>query len=322
MALSGVGTYIPTIREFLVHWNTLNVAVGEPVTLAGGFGLRELEALSRELESEIRLVNERDSAREQAQSKKDQLLTALRERVKQFRAALAYQLPNSQYRKKAPALPTFTASGKLQMDALCQLTSVWEELNDDQSLAGSWRGPLKLAGGYTILQAHNDIQALRSAYTVYNEALAESSKVRERRTELMKETAVRLRQYRQAAIANLTSGHPLLENLPAVAPTTGVSTAPDMTLTGEWDPTRLAAILTWSGTQDASHDRFEVRYHPGPKYKDAEEQVVGSVLKGVLSVITDYGLSVPHSTAWFKVYNILSNGEERGSNPVKLVRPD
>ncbi len=297
----------------------MNVAVGDRVTLAGGFTIQDLETLRQDLSTEIQLVNERDAAREEAQRKKDTLLTGLRERVKQFRASIASQFPDSEYRKKAPTLPTFTAAGKLQLDSLCQLVDSWEKLNADASLA-PWKGPLKLAGGYTIDQAQADISELRTAFTIYNAALAESSKVREKRTELMKTVATRLRQYRQAAVANLSSDHPLLENLPTVAPAPASISVPSVILTGDWDSTRHAAVLSWTAAPGDDHERFEVRYHPGPKFKDSEEQVVGSVLKGVLSVITDYGLSTAGAMAWFKVYNITSNGEERGSNAIKLVR--
>lgn len=319
MALSGVGTYLPTAKEFLVHWNTMNVAVGERISLAGGFSIQDLETLRNELADAIQIVNEKDAARQEALKKKDVLLTSLRDRVKQYRAALASQLPESSYRKTAPTLPTFTAAGNLQLDALTKLVSEWERLNADTSLS-PWSGPLKLAGGYVVSQAHDEINELRKAFAIYAAALTDATEVRVRRGELMKLLATRLRQYRQAAIANLASGHPLLDNVPAVAPTPNSTAPASVVLIGDWDGARHAAVLSWTAAPTEDHERFEVRYHPGPRYRDTEEQVVGSVLKGVLSVITDYGLSSPGSTAMFKVYNITSNGEERGSNAIKLVR--
>jgi hypothetical protein len=319
MALSGVGTYLPTLKEFLIHWNSMNVAIGERVPLAGGFGIQDLETVRQELATAIQTVNQCDAAREEAQKKKDALLTSLRDRVKQFRASIASQLPDSSYRKKAPTLPTFTAAGKLQLDALCELVSQWEQLNADTSLA-PWRGPVRLAGGYTVDQAQAEIASLRNAYSVYNAALEDASKVRVKRAELMKSVATRLRQYRQAAVANLPSGHPLFHTLPAVAPIPNATGPVSVELTADWDDIRHAAVLTWTAAEGGDHERFEVRYHPGPRYRDAEEQLVGSVLKGVLSVMTDYGLSAPNSMAWFKVYNISTSGDEQGSNPVKIVR--
>jgi hypothetical protein len=319
MALSGVGTYLPTLKEFIVHWNTMNVAIGERVTLAGGFGIQDLEAIRQELGSAIQTVNQCDATREDAQKKKDALLSSLRDRVKQFRASIASQLPDSAYRKSAPTLPTFTAAGKLQLDSLCSLVTQWEKLNEDTSLA-PWKGPVKLAGGYTVAQAQADITTLRTAFTIYNASLESATKARAQRSELMKGVATRLRQYRQSAIANLPSGHPLLQNVPAVAPTANVTGPESVMLNGEWDDTRHAAVLSWTAAEGNDHERFEVRYHPGPKYRDSEEQVVGSVLKGVLSVITDYGMSAPGSMAYFKVYNVTTSGEERGSNALKILR--
>lgn len=319
MALSGVNTYIPTIREFLHHWNEMNLAVGDRVTLAGGFSAQDLEEMGRQLGTCIQEVNQRDAARTEALKKKDTLLVGLRERVKQFRAFLASQLPDSPFRKQAPTLPTFTAAGNLQLESLGKMIGLWEVLNGEPSKPG-FNPPLKLAAGYTIADAKSELSDLRSSYGVYTAALSDATAARARRTELMKEVAVRLRQYRQAAVAYLPTGHPLLEKVPAVAPT-GPSTVPGVELTGEWDTMRAAAVLSWSSAPPETHERFEVRFCSGAKYKESDEQVVGSVLKGVLSVITDYGLATPGAEGWFRVYNITTDGEEKGSNAIKVSRP-
>lgn len=319
MALSGVNTYIPTIREFLHHWNEMNLAVGERVHLARGFSSNDLEDLSRRLAQCIQEVVQRDNTRTEALKKKDTLLVAMRERVKQFRAFMASQIPDSPYRKQAPTLPTFTAAGNLQQEALGKMIGLWEVLNAEAPGPG-FNPPLRLAGGYSIADAKSELSDLRSAYAVYTGALSDATSARARRTELMKEVAVRLRQYRQAAIAYLPTGHPLLERVPAVAPT-GPSTVLGVELSGEWDTMRAAAVLSWTPAPQDTHERFEVRFCSGTKYRESEEQVVGSVLKGVLSVITDYGLATPGAEGWFRVYNITTDGEEMGSNSIKVVRP-
>jgi hypothetical protein len=319
MPLSGVGTYIPTIKEFLNHWNTMNIAVGERVTLAGGFGIQDLDAMRQELATAIADVQTRDEKRMETLKDKDALLVQLRERVKQFRAMIAAKMPTSKYRKLSPTLPTFTASEKLQMQSFDVMVATWEMLNQETGIQG-YTPPMKLAGGYTLEQAHSDLSALKATYVTYTAAVEEAARARKKRIDLMKNVATRLRQYRQAAVAYLPTGHALLDSLPAVAPTGAVDVAA-VQMTADWDPMRGAAVLSWTAAPPENHERFEVRYHPGPKYKETEEQVVGSVLKGVLSVITDYGLATPGSVALFRVYNITSDGEEKGSNVVHVERP-
>lgn len=81
------------------------------------------------------------------------------------------------------------------------------------------------------------------------------------------------------------------------------------------------AHLVWSASANPALDFYSIRYHTGPKYKAAEEQVVGSATVGTLEFLTDFGLPAQGSVAWFKVYVVTTTGNEKGSNAVKVIRP-
>ena len=59
---------------------------------------------------------------------------------------------------------------------------------------------------------------------------------------------------------------------------------------------------------------------PVPTYKTADESVVGSVGANVLTFATDEGVTVPGTTALFKVYTVTKTGRERGSRAVTITR--
>ena len=321
MPLSGVATYVPTINAFISHWNELNGEVGNPVKLEGGFGLAELMALRGQLEATISDVAQKDQLRDTATLQKDALLTSIRDRAKQFRAALASQMPSTPYMKSLPSLPTYTAAPNLQMQALDGMMAIWQAIDANNPPIPHFEPPLVLSGGYGRGHAFTDVTALRTALNAFTQASQEAQRARGQRTALMQNAAKRLRQYRQAAVAFLPSNSMLLESLPSVAPKPGVTAPPPVELTAKWDPDKAAALLTWSQPHNSDHEKFEVRYHPGPKYKSSDEQIVGTVIKGVLSVLTDFGLAESGDVAYFKVYNIGSDGNEKGSNAVKVVRP-
>ena len=56
-------------------------------------------------------------------------------------------------------------------------------------------------------------------------------------------------------------------------------------------------------------------------YSGATDQHVETVDSGVLGLTTDEGLRTPGGTMRFKVYVVLTTGNERGSNVVEITRP-
>lgn len=49
--------------------------------------------------------------------------------------------------------------------------------------------------------------------------------------------------------------------------------------------------------------------------------MVTSIPAGTLTHATDAGLTIPGSSAVFKVYVVLATGNEKGSNAVTVARP-
>ena len=81
------------------------------------------------------------------------------------------------------------------------------------------------------------------------------------------------------------------------------------------------AKLVWSVSADPDLDYYSIRYHPGPRYKASEEQTIAAVPAGTEEYLTIEGLAAEGSVAWFKVYVVLTTGNEKGSLAVKIIRP-
>jgi len=82
------------------------------------------------------------------------------------------------------------------------------------------------------------------------------------------------------------------------------------------------AKLTWSASSDPNLQEYEIRFCAGASYSTETETVVGNVLPAApRELLTAAGLAAPGNTASFKVYVVLTTGNEKGSNTLTLTRP-
>ena len=67
MAIAGVGSWLPTIDEFLAHWQQVLNSAGSPVpNLSGGYVRANLETARNALAPTIAAVQSADNARQTA----------------------------------------------------------------------------------------------------------------------------------------------------------------------------------------------------------------------------------------------------------------
>ena len=78
--------------------------------------------------------------------------------------------------------------------------------------------------------------------------------------------------------------------------------------------------MSWTASAEADLKEYQVRAHPGPKYKTDEETQVATAAKTATALETNYGLGIAGATQLFKVYVVLESDKEKGSNVVKVVR--
>ncbi|MBC8142449.1 MAG: hypothetical protein H7Y38_13525, partial [Armatimonadetes bacterium] len=129
----------------------------------------------------------------------------------------------------------------------------------------------------------------------------------------------RMKQYRAVVRARLPLTSPLLLTIPAYSPPPGATPAPSV-LSGTWDVPTVRAKLSWTPGTTAKISGYVVRYCPPPSYKAGEEQSITSLPATATTFETTAGLSASGSIAYYKVYVLTTQGGERGSNAVKIVR--
>jgi len=99
------------------------------------------------------------------------------------------------------------------------------------------------------------------------------------------------------------------------------STPAGVTLTGTWVPANEQAEFSWPASTNPNLDHYVVRMSVGSSYDAATATVVGNFAAGTTSLATTVGLESPGDVASFKVFVVLTTGNEAGSNTVTITRP-
>ena len=132
--------------------------------------------------------------------------------------------------------------------------------------------------------------------------------------------AAALGKYRAAVLALYGETDPFYLSVPRLYPAPGHTPDP-VSLTGFWDVSKDWAEFNWTASGDPDIAHYVLRRSGSNPYSGATEQHVATIDPGTLTITTDEGLLTPGGTMRFKLYVVLTTGNERGSNVVEITRP-
>ena len=317
MPISGPYSYLPTTDEFLSHWSTVNSELGAatPLHLAGGINHAALLALRTQLLAQWATVestrNNREAARAAIESRKAQLLT----RLNQFNLKLEAMQPGSVFLLARPKAYSLTEAMGRVVPPLQDIADVWQKAEVEGDAA------LILPGNYSLAQFNADFTSLKGNYLDYQAADNDLKFARGRRNETQEKIKPILKNYRQRITADYLPGSAVYESLPRLHPLPGHTPAP-VQLSGVFSATDQSANLTWSASADPDLQAYEVRATVGPEYEADDAEILALITPAqARQWAGTFGLALPGSAASFKVFVILTSGNEAGSNEVTLTRP-
>jgi hypothetical protein len=167
----------------------------------------------------------------------------------------------------------------------------------------------------------NDREALRTAYATLTTAEVELKTSREKRNDLQDQAYEILKAYRLRVPTAVPAGNALVDSLPRLTPEGG-HTPEAVEATAVWDAQQQKAKIAWAASTEATLDHYEVRGVPGGDYAADDESVLASLDGSApLEFFTDFALGQQGAKAGFKVYVVLTSGNEKGSAPVYVTRP-
>ena len=322
MPIEEIGDYPEKMTEFELHWGSVNVSLGgTPATdfeLLGDYTLADFSAhkalVVTSLSDQEGLENNLDFAR----SDRDVLRAELRQVLILFRDSCKALLPGSRYLRALPNTPTERAEAQKMLDAFDDMIHIWTQINTDQP--AEIAPAMTLRGNYTLANFQAQVATMRTRYDAVKAAERASTDGRGTRDELLDEAYLRMVQYRERLPLVLEPDDPLVASLPQITPSPG-STPDGTTASGDWDAASGDALITWDETANANLDHYEIRMTPGPTYNSSSATAIGSVQSGTTEFRTTDGLANSGDVASYKIYVVLTTGNEAGSNAVTITRP-
>jgi hypothetical protein len=318
MAISGPASYVPTAIEFMTHWSSADAAlgVGNEIVLPGGAAIANLTTGKDELVAKRDAVQDKLNDKEIARGDIDNLKPALRDRLMLFNDKIRAFFAGSKWLNALPGSFALTDGQANVVGPLADANSLWKKINADPGTTT----PVTLLGGYTQATFETDLTTLRAAYETIGAAEQDLKLSRSERNDLQDAIREILLSYRKVLPTFFAADDALVETLPRLSPTGGSGPNP-VEASGTWDAVAEEAAITWSASSSSNIQQYEIRMSPGPVYDEDTESPVGSVAPDTLEFRTITGLESLGSTASFRVYVILTTGNEVGSNVVIVVRP-
>lgn len=321
MPITGPSSFVPTINLFIPHWVAANTALGAggPLVLPDGStvstltGFRDsLMGFASSLESKLNDV-------EIARGFIELIKASLHGRINEFNRKIRGFLSHTPYAAALPQVPQLASAQGPFLQPLDDMNSLWTKIN--AATIPGFTGPLTLLGGYLLATFTTELASLKTAYTTWLAAVQETDIERERRNDVQDLAYAVLRDYRAAVEGTFAPTDALVESLPRLSPEPG-STPDAITANIAWDAVLLKSRITFTASSDPNLSHYELRFCAGPNYSSDNESVIGNLtLAELREFLTDSGLTSPGSTASFKVYVVLTTGNEKGSNTVTLTRP-
>lgn len=323
MAISSVGSYVTTADGFLSHGEDVNadrVANALPeLALSEGYTMSDFEADRNALEAKIISLVGLENAAEEARDDRDKQKRNIRVRLEQFRLGVRLHLKNTTYFKRLPRLPRLKTTESKFLRPFDDVADLWARIDVDTTVSSSGV-PMILTGGYTLAGFKTDLSGLRAGYKKVTDKENDLDIARKERDRMLGPLKERMYEYRAAIELEYGPEHPYFASMPEVTPSSG-STPAAVTASISWDEAAGEAVITWTASESSSLDHYEIRTNTGAAYDAENATVSGNVAAETLEFRTSDGLSITGDTASFRVYVMLTTGNEAGSNTVVITRP-
>ncbi len=323
MPLLGPTSYSPTLQLFLIHWAEVNsrLGVGHELVLPDGLTLAGAQALHSELEVRVTVAGGAAIDLLIARGTLQIGRTALRARLGQFGDLVRAYWKGTPWAALMPNLPQVAAASDKFLLTCREALRLWALLETEPAPPGVPM-PITLdpGGAYGLADFTAEVAAVSAAALAVEEALWARSVALARRDAKMAVVKMALMAYNRAVPGRLPAGDVLVEKMPALWPPPG-HTPDAVPLTGAWDAVEKAARFSWEASADKMLHHYELRACAGQDYDTALEEVVARADKEApRELVTRALVGTPDAQAAFRLYVVLTTGNERGSETVVVTQ--
>ncbi len=321
MPFSGPSSYLSTIDEFIGHWTDVDAALPplNPLVLTALYSLGSLQADRGALATRITELTQAINVVEGNRTDRDLQRPPMKARMRQLGNYIRGMLSASVYTGQIPRLIHDRANSGKWIVAMDDHEHLWTTI--EAAPPAGFVPPLLLNGPYAIAAFTADVAGLKGVFTSLTQAEQDEDRERDERDELYLAIRARLVQYRRAVPGLFPKDHPLVTSLPTLTPPPG-HTPDAVVLTGVWNTVNGIADLSWTASTDPDLLHYQIRRSGATPYDTSTELVVITALPPTLMHSTLEGLPVGGATMGYKVYVVLTTGNEKGSNAVSVTRDD
>lgn len=323
MPITGPSSFLPTMDLFLAHWSQVNATLGGagPLVLTGGTDRVALLTARSVLEAARDAVTDGLTDRGLKRSALNALVLDLHDRLVEFNERVRSDLPGSEFEQNLPAVFAIGDGQDAVRTALRVASLLWARIDAMGSPPAGVVLPLELRGGYEVADLNTQRNILRDYYTALQAADLDLVLARSRRNAEQDVIYAILKNYRLKVGATFAPGDALVLTLPALTPPEG-HTPVGVEMTAVWDGVSSKAKITWDASTDPDLAEYQVAGEPGESYDSDDEVRLGTVpAGGTREFFSDFALGSAGLTSGFKVYTVLEDGREKGSEAAYVTRP-
>ena len=311
---------MPLVDGCLANWAAADAELPAPgLVLADGVTRAAFVGMRAQLAEAQRVVTVAENAVAFTATVLGQLRPKLALRLEQFNDTVRVWWRGQPMADALPAAPHPTGTLDKFLLPMRQVLRLWEVINTRPAPAGVVL-PLRLGtatdfarADLAALVAEADVQAAALVVADVNLALA-----RAERNALERKLRSILVGYAQAVMARFGAKSHITMSVPRITPIPGHTPKP-VPLTGQYDASASAALLTWEESLDPKIASYQIRACAGKTYKKPHERVQATLPKDAprQALIPQ----PPFGTTSYKVYVLLDTGNERGSATVVVTGP-
>ncbi len=323
MPITGNATYIPTMDEFLAHWQQCNTALAPaalliakpngPATNRTTFDNLRTTLLASQTTVQDK-INDQEIARGDITIQKGQLLVWFNE----FTSLLEAYYQGTKYIFAKPLAPGIGDGQERFTTPLVDAMTLWDKLNAAPAPPAVTL-PLTLADGTAHGAFASAVAMLQVAYRAERTSGQDVDLARGDRTQLQTTAYDLMKAYRTAVPAKLAQHPALVATLPRLTPEPGHTPAP-VSASAVLVPPNISRVVH-AASPDPELDHYELEGTAGEVWREEDAVNLGRHEPEQPNEFeVQFGLTQPGTAVTLKVFVVLKTGNRAGSAALVVRR--
>ncbi len=322
--ITGPSSYITTMNQFNQHWLLVNAKLAPTPMILGlpdktTMTQAQFLTLRNTLQAQQDTVQSALADVQIARGNVTLQKAALLSKFGLFTSLLDGYFSATGFYNARPYAPGINEGKENFLHPLGAMMTVWAKINTSPAPPGVTL-PLVLNDGTDQSAFASAVSSLIFAYADMENKEVILQMERGERNVIQDRAYMVMKTYRESAVGKFGIFPELLESLPRLSPLPG-HTPEAVNASAVFEAPDKSKVV-YDESADAALHSYELRGNVGEDYSDEDAVVIATNLPGApREFITPFGLNQPGAKVAYKVYVILTTGNEAGSAAMFVQRP-